>query len=158
VFHYGGQTLKTVVPPTYFDCELVSSNAKLQLEAAHGKGSTFVPAFLPSKLVAVLSGLARYGRNNIAYTPEFGSFFRITTFFSDVEPNEDSWGDMGILKECKGCRICTMACPANVFEEGRFLARADRCLTYHNEKPSTEPFPSWINPLWHNSIIGCMIC
>ena len=28
----------------------------------------------------------------------------------------------------------------------------------HNEEGSTVPFPGWISPAAHNSIIGCMLC
>lgn len=27
-----------------------------------------------------------------------------------------------------------------------------------NEKDSSESFPSWVKPEWHNAIVGCMLC
>jgi epoxyqueuosine reductase len=36
------------------------------------------------------------------------------------------------------------------------LIHAERCITFLNE--GNEEFPEWINPAWHNSLIGCMKC
>ena len=36
--------------------------------------------------------------------------------------------------------------------------RAGRCLTFRNEKPGSVPFPAWLDPAWHNCLVGCMIC
>jgi epoxyqueuosine reductase len=30
------------------------------------------------------------------------------------------------------------------------------CLTFFNE--DTDAFPEWLDPAWHNCLIGCMIC
>lgn len=38
----------------------------------------------------------------------------------------------------------------------RFLLRAGRCLTYHNE--AAADFPGWIDPSWHHCLIGCLRC
>jgi len=38
----------------------------------------------------------------------------------------------------------------------RFLLRAERCLTSHNERAC--PFPEWIHLKWHHCILGCMQC
>ncbi len=41
---------------------------------------------------------------------------------------------------------------------GRFLLHAGRCIVFHNEKPSAVPFPSWLDPAWHNCLVGCLLC
>jgi epoxyqueuosine reductase len=38
------------------------------------------------------------------------------------------------------------------------LLHAERCLVFHNEKKGDIPFPDWIDPSWHNCIIGCLHC
>jgi len=42
-------------------------------------------AMLQEKLVAAHCGLIQYGRNNIAYNDEFGSYFGIGVYFSDIQ-------------------------------------------------------------------------
>jgi epoxyqueuosine reductase len=29
---------------------------------------------------------------------------------------------------------------------------------FHNEKKGDVPFPSWVNPSWHNCLYGCFHC
>jgi epoxyqueuosine reductase len=157
-FMRGGKTFPAIVPPTYFDADKVDELAVKELCKFFGKGHNFVRAYLPLKLLACRGGLTRYGRNNIAYVPGRGSFFRLTAFFTDVEVGEHVWEVPRLLQDCEGCRICVDACPTKVIGGDRFMVRAERCLTYLNEKPAEEPFPSWVSPLWHNAVIGCMIC
>jgi epoxyqueuosine reductase len=40
----------------------------------------------------------------------------------------------------------------------RFLVRAERCITFHNERAGDFPFPAWLDPSWHNCLIGCLDC
>jgi epoxyqueuosine reductase len=49
-------------------------------------------------------------------------------------------------------------CPAGAITLERFLIRAERCLTFHNERLSDVPFPAWVDPAWHNCLVGCMHC
>ena len=46
-------------------------------------------------------------------------------------------------------------CPTKAIRQDRFLISAEQCLTFFNEKP--DDFPEWVNPVWHNCLIGCMI-
>ena len=48
------------------------------------------------------------------------------------------------------------ACPTGAIVSDRFLVHAERCITFHNERPPG--FPEWLDPSWHNSLVGCMIC
>lgn len=158
IFQFRGQAVPITLPPTYMDADLVDRHVAEELRRAYGPERIFVKAYVPLKYAAVRSGLALYGRNNIAYTPEYGSFFRLTAFFSDITPEKDHWDEPHMMPECEDCSLCVKACPAKVMAGGRFLARAERCLTYLNEKPSMVAFPEWVKDFWHNSIIGCMIC
>jgi epoxyqueuosine reductase len=40
----------------------------------------------------------------------------------------------------------------------RFLLHAERCITFHNERAGDFPFPAWLEPSWHNCLIGCLDC
>ena len=54
------------------------------------------------------------------------------------------------------CRLCLKACPTGSIRETHFTIDAERCLTYLNENDG--PFPDWVDPTWHNAIVGCMEC
>jgi epoxyqueuosine reductase len=36
------------------------------------------------------------------------------------------------------------------------LIHAERCITFLNE--GNGEFPEWVDPAWHNSLVGCMKC
>jgi epoxyqueuosine reductase len=157
-FERGGRGFTALVPPTYFDAADVDSFAIQELKKVYGAEHNFIRAYLPLKLLACRAGLAFYGRNNIAYVPGWGSFCRLTAFFTDVEVGGYTWQKPKVLPECEGCRLCVDACPAKVMGGDRFMAKAEKCLTYLNEKPAEVPFPEWVMPSWHNAVVGCMIC
>ena len=113
-------------------------------------------AKLPFKLPAVRSGLAKYGINNIAYVPGMGSFCRFAAFYSDLPCEEDSWGELRVMPECEKCGACIEACPTGAVNSNRFLIRAERCITFHNERAGE--FPDWLDRSWHNALVGCLHC
>ncbi len=68
----------------------------------------------------------------------------------------DSWQKEKIMDMCKSCDLCLENCPTDAIASDRFILHADRCITLQNE--STKEFKEWVQPNWHNSIIGCMRC
>jgi len=116
------------------------------------------PAVLPEKLLVVRSGLGAYGRNNISYVPGLGSFHQPIALYSGVPCPEDHWHDLRMLERCQSCVAYQHGCPTGAIAVERFVLRAERCLTFHNERSSDVPFPSWINPIWHNCLVGCLHC
>ena len=143
------------IPPTYYfaiDNE-VTDRLKAILEP---QGYQLQKVRLPDKLLAVRSGLAQYGKNNITYVKGMGSFQRPVVFISDYPCEEDSWGKATVLEHCENCSACLKACPTNAIVSDRFQLYAERCLTFHNER--SEAFPQWLSPSWHNCLVGCMIC
>ena len=158
-FTWNGKTLALTIPPTYMrywevDKEIVT----LVTKCFASKGFHTASAKLPKKLLAVRSGLAEYGRNNITYVPGMGSFYQLIGFFSDLPCEEDDWRESRVMDRCKDCRICQKKCPTDAIMSDRFLLRAERCLVFHNERSLDHPFPDWIDPDWHNCLIGCMLC
>jgi epoxyqueuosine reductase len=115
-----------------------------------------IPAWLPDKLMAAYSGLSRYGRNNISYIQDFGSFFHLTSFFSNISCDYENWYEERELEKCSDCRICLKNCPTGAITARRFLINAERCLTFFNEEPGD--FPMWIKPHSHNCLVGCIKC
>lgn len=159
VFNLDGRRMPAIVPPTYLRPEDAERRLKEVVTAFLGpKGYSVVPAALPKKLLAVRSGLARYGRNNIAYVPGMGSFHRLTALYSDLPCDEDDWHEPRMLERCEKCPVCASQCPTGAISPDRFLLYARKCIVFHNEQPHGVPFPDWVEPAWHNCLVGCMLC
>lgn len=147
--------LWAVVPPQYRrDQETTVGESLAQL--LKPLGSRAARAEIPLKLASARCGLGRYGRNNLVYTRGSGSFLRLVAFYSELECEEGAWGDPGLMDACAGCSACLRNCPTGCITAGRFLARGERCIAFHNE--DTAPLPGWIDREWNNCLLGCMRC
>lgn len=155
-FEWHGKIISVDIPPTYF--------AKAYDFRAHDilnglltpAGYKTEKANLPLKTLAVKSGLARYGRNNVTYVPRMGSFHRLLAFYSDCPSDEDSWNETKAMKACDKCRACLENCPTQCIAGDRFLVHAEKCLTFFNE--DEQNIPDWIPEDSHNALVGCMRC
>jgi len=96
--------------------------------------------------LAARTGVARYGRNNITYVPEHGSFHRLVAYYTDLDLGLDQWQEREALPACKTCDLCQKACPASVISRDTFVIRVERCLTFLNELPVDRPFPPRSRP------------
>jgi len=151
-----GKTYRTDIPPTYIgksDEARVKDVLSIVLEPV---GYRFIRASLPVKTLAVRSGLAQYGRNNITYVAGFGSFHRLMPLYADCPHEKDSWQELKMMKVCENCFACVENCPTHSILPDRFLIDAERCLTRLNEVEGV--FPDWVQPHWHNALVGCMLC
>ncbi len=158
-FRLEGHEVRALVPPNYPDTDKVVRRARHELRRAFKpRQYKLFRAVLPVKLLAVRSGLAKYGRNNITYIPKYGSFHQLTAFYSDYQSPIDNWQDKEALPLCAKCSACIKTCPTSAIEKNKFLIRAEKCLTYLNEKDVKHDFPKWVDASSHNSIIGCMRC
>lgn len=111
----------------------------------------------PLKTLAACAGLARYGRNNIAYVPGLGSYLMLAACATDAPPPDDAaWAEPLQLARCERCSACLLACPTGAIRADRFLLETDRCLTFVNEDRA--PFPKWVHPAWHTCAVGCLRC
>jgi epoxyqueuosine reductase len=154
-FHFNGQTHSVIIPPTYYADTDDQINNMLQ-NIINANTYQLHRAALPLKLLAVCSGMAKYGKNNITYVEGLGSFVRLRAFLSDMPANGSDRTEPRVMKECDSCKACLKECPTGAIVPDRFLIHAERCITFLNEGP--EGFPEWVNPTWHNSLIGCMKC
>jgi len=158
-FHRRGTSFPVILPPTYADGDATDAQVKGQLISAMGdRQFRLCRTALPLKTLATRSGLASYGRNNITYIGKFGSFHRLTAFYTDYPFADDHWQERQTLPTCGLCTACVDACPTNAIVGDRFLVRAERCLCYINEMTAEHAFPDWVKPEWHNAIAGCMHC
>lgn len=154
-FKLSGKTYCVIIPPTYLHDTDKESSSIISLISGN-YGYKVCDAILPEKLLAVHSGLANYGRNNVMYIDGWGSFFRLKAFFSDIPCTSDNWQEFKMMDLCNKCTACFKSCPASAISRSRFVIRAEKCISYFNE--GTNEFPEWIDPTWHNCLIGCMIC
>jgi epoxyqueuosine reductase len=155
-FKWQGITYSADIPPTYFTEADESRVEDILSNVLETTGCKIVKAHLALKTLAVRSGLARYGRNNISYIPRMGSFCRLIAFYTDYPCEEDNWQESKAMKACENCSLCRENCPVGSIPNDCFLIHAEHCLTRFNEM---EPdFPDWIKPDWHNALIGCLRC
>lgn len=159
VFSYNGKEFPLILPPTYYHYterkEETLTRFKNFLNPLGYRAET---ADIPEKLLAVKSGLAEYGRNNITYVKGMGSFYSPAAFYSDIPCNTDDWFEPKMMDRCGSCKACLLKCPTGAISSERFLLHAEKCLVFHNERAPEIPFPEWIDPSAHNAVVGCMIC
>jgi epoxyqueuosine reductase len=173
-FTWNGERVRFIIPPTYFEQGTENRVRELLARVLEPAGYRVAEAVLPKKLLAVRSGLAAYGKNNISYIPGMGSFYGLVVVYSDLPAQEDHWQEPQMMESCRNCSACLRHCPVGAIPSAtpslrsglrlrtgtseRFLLHAERCITFHNEKPGDIPFPAWIDPSWHNCLIGCLHC
>lgn len=156
-FTHKGVRKPVLLPPIYADrYDILERVIRISGKIFGEAGYRCVPVSLPKKPLAVHSGLARYGRNNLAYVEGMGSFMRLTAFASDMPCGNDSWGELKIMDSCRNCTLCRRNCPVKAIPDDRFLLHVERCLTFYNEK--TYPFPEWMPDTAHHCLVGCMKC
>ena len=152
-----GREIAVPIPTTYcHHREIQGQVAAAVASALAPSGLTAALMGLPEKLLAVCAGVARYGRNNIAYVDGSGSFVELAVCVSDLATEADPWTGPRALERCATCDACRRACPSGAIGDDRFLVHGDLCLTLHNE--SDEPFAQWIDPAWHRCLWGCLRC
>jgi len=156
-FHLDGKAHDVLVPPQYYRLGLpqdaVATVIKNEILDAEDRLERLPHGLL--KQLAVRSGLARYGRNNITYVEGMGSFLMHVAFVTDrVFPDE--WTDLGMMTQCEDCRICLECCPTGAIREDEFVIDATKCIPLYNEV--ARDFPEWLPGDAHNAYIGCMRC
>ena len=120
--------------------------------------SFFYDYWLPAKRTAVRSGLCEYGRNNICYSEDYGSFIGICVFISDLPcPDGYTWREVKNMEICDNCHLCENNCPTGAMLENKFLLENIKCLSAFNEGEGTQ-FPDFIPETAHHSIVNCFRC
>jgi len=154
-FEHENQEVPVVIPPTYSN-RINKRVETLLRDALSPAGFKLFMKPLPLKLLAVHSGLAEYGKNNIAYVEGMGSYCRLMAFYTDMPSDEVSWSELRYMDACEKCTACLKKCPTGAIVSDRFVIHAERCLTFYNE---WEPaFPPEVEPTMHHCLIGCLYC
>lgn len=152
-----GQEVDAIVPPTYLD----HADAKARIESVFERtlgehNRRYASLQIPVKLLAVRSGLAEYGRNNITYVGDMGSYVRLMVFASDLVCGDYEWYEKRVMVRCERCEVCSRNCPTGAIDESRFLLRAEKCMTFLNEEEAV--IPEWVDASWHHCLVGCLRC
>ncbi|MHA2006133.1 MAG: 4Fe-4S double cluster binding domain-containing protein [Promethearchaeota archaeon] len=160
-FKMDGTIHDIIIPPNYYDDGLEYEDLENLIlnDIIKESGHNVQLAQVHLKLLAVRCGLGRYGRNNICYVDEWGSYISLYAYFTDFEFKEDNWSELVMMDVCKTCEICINNCPTGAIPtstNGDFVIDAGKCVSLYNEIPGE--FPSWINPKAHGALIGCMKC
>jgi len=155
-FFYKGKQYQIIIPPTYIYSEIRTVCKEILSRILEKKGYSIERAILPMKLLAVKSGLGKYGRNNLCYVDGMGSYTRLEAFYTDYEFPTDDWQEKEIMKSCTNCSLCRQACPTHCIPQDRILIHAEHCLTHLNENEGD--FPPWLPLQSHNALVGCMHC
>lgn len=158
-FSWKGTTHWLQLPPSYIRYWEITEQVEALLNQRlkpHGYSTAF--ARVPQKIAAARSGLAQYGRNNIAYVPGCGSLHMLVTYYSDMPCPNDTWQEPGIMPQCQKCSACAAACPSKAIPHDGFLIQQDRCITLYSGYSGGLDFPDWLEPSWIECLIGCMKC
>lgn len=155
-FHTGDRVIQGIIPPTYAQFREREGAEPILKEVLEPRGFSIVRGYVPLKRLAVQSGLAEYGRNNITYMADSGSFYKLAAYYSDFPAFDDIWREPVLMQNCQKCSACQKACPTGALSVDRFAVHAEQCLTFVNELAGT--FPKWVQPGWHSCLIGCMKC
>ncbi|MFX1412096.1 MAG: 4Fe-4S double cluster binding domain-containing protein, partial [Promethearchaeota archaeon] len=160
-FLLDGKIYDIMIPPNYYDDGLQYEDLEnlILRDIIKEPGYKVEFAHVLLKLLAVRSGLGKYGRNNICYVDNWGSSLSLYAYFTDFDFEEDNWSELSMMDMCKKCNICINNCPTGAIptvSREDFVIDAGKCISLFNEIPGE--IPKWIDPKAHNALIGCMRC
>ncbi len=155
---HSGRRRDVLLPPTFAERGFFEAGGLALLgPVLAAAGGSIAVAELPSKLLAAHTGLARIGRNRLAYVEGMGSCLRLAAFIADRDCGDDGWGEVAMPDACAACGACARACPSGAIGEPDRPLDYSRCLCHWNEEVEGA-FPAWIQPAWHNALMGCLLC
>ena len=157
-FHLENGPFEALIPPTYIASDALERALGAMRSVLDPGGYHVGRARLPVKLLAVRTGLAQYGRNNVAYVKNLGSFVRLDAFCTDAPLQVEDYKSKGSwrLSSCPPCRNCHHVCPTGGIPYDGTVIDAERCLTYINEHEGD--WPEGLDPRGHNCLVGCLLC
>ncbi len=132
------------------------TEADLKKFLAAGNDHITSASNLPLKRLAVKSGLAVYGKNNICYVEGMGSIFSFAAYYSDVGCDRDDWAEIRQSDRCTHCWACGNNCPTGAIRKNMFLINNERRLSNLNESPGE--FPEWLPKSVHHCLYDCLKC
>jgi len=106
-FHLNGSVHRVVIPPGYVRTGPGVDDFKslIATDVVGRSDARLELAALPHKLLAARSGLASYGKNNISFVDDFGTFHSLWAFYCDRTFENNSWTRVTTIPECRGCSV-----------------------------------------------------
>jgi len=158
-FKYKGTAYPADIPPDHYAKKRKEFLAEEILNnVLKTAGYKIAKAHLALKTLAVRSGLAAYGRNNITYVSGMGSLCMLVAFYTDWSCEKDNWQECKVMKACENCSLCRENCPTGSIPVDRFLIHAENCLGSLQERNPNFPYWVQLQPDWLNALTGCMRC
>jgi len=160
-FDYKGKTHDLLIPPTYYDYRGIFDQTLGDLSKWLGHKYRLELLNAPLKILSVMTGLSKYGRNNLVYVEGFGSYLQLVGFATDEKlgrSHEIPAAVPAAMDECGSCRACMKICPTGAISDERFLLKADACLTYFSESENKDPLPEEFGRQRRPCLIGCIAC
>jgi epoxyqueuosine reductase len=154
IFQYYGKSASCIIEDSFSNTDVHDRLSKVFAEYAY---SLSYVDWMPQKRLAVRSGLCEYGRNNITYCGEWGSFIRLGTYISDAPAKDNVWRDVVNMEFCDTCGICINHCPTNAILSDRFLINNEICLANLNSFDNRD-IPDWVPSSAHHRLIECTCC
>ena len=102
--------------------------------------------------LAYQGGLGWIGKNNLLIHPRDGSFFALTSIFTDLELEPDSL----VADHCGSCTACLDACPTHALD-GPYNIVIERCLSARSISIDG-PVPEVYVDTQAGHLSGCDIC
>ena len=157
-FALDGRQFPVRLPPTYADWETHGAEISQVIQVILTQGGYHAAKAddLPNKLLATRCGLGAYGRNNIFYSDQWGSYVNLMPYYTDLPCEDGPWVPARRMAACDTCHACAKACPTGAIDEDRRIIDAGICLTALNE--GHDAFPTWLDPAVHHCLVGCMRC
>ena len=140
IFHWNNRKISLLIPPTYlYGRKVIDQMHDALLNYLTPAGYNVAYARLPQKLLSVSCGLAAYGRNNITYVEGMGSFYRLSTFYSDYPCVQDNPWELKNKEERRQQRKESIAVSAVIFQAMGMLARE-----LYQESVPAENLAQWL--------------
>ena len=141
-FSWNGKQQSFILPPTYtaYDEKRLYIE-RLVAEAVGREGYRIATPILPLKLLAVHSGIAEYGRNNITYASGMGSFMRLAAVYSDMPCETDHWRKVQMMKSCKNSKSARKLVQQAQFLQIVSCLKPKNALHFTTRKKGIYPFP-----------------
>ena len=156
-FELEAESIEVTLPPTYVRYSALFKEVRddITAEIPELRGHLEV-LVAPLKSVACRLGLVTYGRNNLIYIPEWGSYFQLMGYVTDEDVGiTDDWcpKPLSVMPECENCGICSSACPTGAINEERVLLHAELCTTLFSEQ-----LGDLNHELSADCLFGCLTC
>ena len=155
VFHYQEKTVSCIADDGF----LHTTERDNALKALFEQHSFHLKPFswMPQKRLAVCGGLCEYGRSNITYCGDWGSFIKLNSYATDLPAEDYSWREAVTMDLCDTCGKCVANCPTKAILPDRYLIDNEICLACVNSRDDLE-IPDWVPKSAHHRLLECTKC